>query len=141
VDHDWYEFIKEDAKNIGLQIDSFDLDCNRHATGKFLLSPLEVAQNILNEHGETCETYKIAKKFLEAHAPVFSEYMNEQSEKYESRESEDELQDIEDDFLKELLEDYSIILQKESEYLQSDEAIIETIEANEYDFTEDRKLY
>ncbi len=37
-------------------------------------------------------------------------------------------------FLNSLIEDYSIILQKESEYLMSNEAIIETIEANEYEF-------
>jgi hypothetical protein len=47
------------------------------------------------------------------------------------------LQDIEDEFLKSLCEDYSIMLQNESEYLQSDAAIIEAINANEYEFLED----
>jgi hypothetical protein len=32
-------------------------------------------------------------------------------------------------------------IQNEFEYLQSKEAIIETIKANDYDFTEDGKLY
>jgi hypothetical protein len=61
------------------------------------------------------------------------------SDKYESQEAEDDLSDIEDNFLDSLLEDYSIMLQKEYEHLQSEESIIETIVANEYEFTEEGK--
>ena len=66
--------------------------------------------------------------------------MDESSEHFESSESEDKMIDLENEFLQSLLEDYSIMLQNESEYLQSAEAIRETIEANEYEFTEDGKL-
>jgi hypothetical protein len=38
------------------------------------------------------------------------------------------------------LEDYSIILQKECDYLSSEESIIETIEANDYEFDIDGNL-
>lgn len=138
---EWYDGICDDAKNIGLKITSFDLDRNRYAKGEFLLSAAEVAQNILSNHGEMCETYKTAQNFLNEWQPIFNEYMDEQSEKYESREAEDEMQDIEQDFLNSLLEDYSIILQNESDYLQSDEAIIETLIANDYEYEEDGTLY
>jgi hypothetical protein len=141
VSHNWWECTYEDARTIGLKITGFELDRNRHASGDFILSACEVAQNIFNEHGEECETYKTAKKFMEEWQPIFDEYMNEESEKFESYESEQELQELEDEFLRDLLEDYSIMLQNESEYLMTDEAIIETIEANDYDFTEDGKLY
>jgi len=141
VSHNWWEWIYEDAANLGIKITSFDLDRNRHAKGKLLLSACEVAQNIFNNHGETCETYKTAAAFMSEWQPVFSDYMDESSEKYESRESEEILMELENDFLSEILEDYSILLQNECEYLQSDEAIIETIEANDYDFTENGKLY
>lgn len=140
VDYDWWEFIYEDAKNIGLRITSFDLDRNRHAKGEFMLAANEVAQNIFNEHGEGCETYKTAKSFMEEWQPVFNNYIDETHEDYESSDSEDKLQDMENEFLKSLLEDYSIMLQKEYEYETSDKAIIETIEANEYEFTKDGKL-
>lgn len=140
VDFDWWTNTYEDAARIGLKITSFDLDRNRNAKGQFTLSANEVAQNIFNEHGEECETYKTAKSFMEEWQPIFNDYMNENSENYESRESEDKLQDLEDDFKNSILEDYSILLQHECEYLQSEKAIIETIEANEYDFTEDGKL-
>jgi len=133
VNHDWWEFTYEDAKNIGLKITSFDLDRNRHAKGELILSFAEVIANILKDHGETCDTYKTAEKYMEWWQPVFNKYM-------ETEEGEEELMEIEEDFLKDLLEDYSIILQREYEYLTSEEAIIETIEANEYEFTEGGKL-
>ena len=137
---DWWECTYEDANIIGLRITGFDLDRDRHATGKFTLSACEVAQNILKEHGEKCETYKTASEFLEEWNPIFAEYMDENSEHYESYERQQELIDLENDFLNSLLEDYSIILQKEYEYLMSEEAIIETIEANEYEFYKNGKL-
>lgn len=141
VEFAWWLLAYEDAERIGLKITSFDLDQNRHAEGHFLLSPAEVAQNIFNNHGVNCETYKTAQSFINEWQPLFANYLDEGNEDYENRESEYKLQDMEDDFLKSLLEDYSIMLQNECEYLQTDEAIIETIEANEYDFTEDGKLY
>lgn len=141
VDYNWWQWTYEDAKNIGLKITSFDLDRRRHATGEFILSACEVAQNIFNQHGEMCETYKTATNFMEQWQPVFSNYLDETHKDYESRESEELMQELEDEFLESLLEDYSIMLQNECDYLQSDEAIIETIRANDYDFTENGKLY
>lgn len=141
VDFEWWDTTYEDAANIGLKLTSFDLDRNRHANGAFTLSAAEVAQNILNEHGEGCATYKTAEAFLKEHNPVFAAYMDEENELYESYEAEEKLSDIEQDFLVSLLEDYSIILQHEYDYLTSEEAIVGTIEANEYDFTEERKLF
>lgn len=137
----WWESTYEDAKNIGIKINSFDLERNRHAKGDFLYSACEVAANILKEHGENCETYKTAETFIEEWQPIFNDYMNEESEYFESRESEGKLQDIESDFLESLLEDYAMILEKDFQYLMSKEAIIETIEANEYEFYEDGTLY
>jgi len=133
VDYDWWEVIYEDAENIGLKITEFDL-YRMSIDGNFNLSAAEVAQNILNEHGEMCETYKTAENFLNEFNPVFAEYM-------ETEEGEDKLIDLESDFLNSLLEDYRIMLQKDFDYLTSEEAIIETIEANDYDFTANGELY
>lgn len=141
VDYEWWDYTYEDAKTIGLKITEFDLDRNRHCNGEFNLSASEVAQNIFNEHGESCETYKTAKKFMAEWQPIFADYMDEFHEYYESPESEEQMEAIEDEFLQSILEDYSIMLQKEYEYLTSDEAIIETIEANEYEFLETGKRY
>ena len=45
------------------------------------------------------------------------------------------------EFRRSILEDYRIILQTEFEYLTSEEAIVEIIEANEYEFTADGHIY
>jgi hypothetical protein len=140
VDFNWWESTYEDAKNIGLKITGFDLDRNKHATGQFTLSALEVAQNILNDHGDECQTYKLATEFLSKHNPIFADYMDENSENYESRDLEGQLQDLEQDFLNDLLKDYADMLQKECEHLMSREAIIETFEANDYTFEENGRL-
>lgn len=136
VDYNWWDSEYDDAENIGLKITSFSLDRNRGAEGEFLLSANEVAQNIFNNHGGNCETYKTASEFMENWQPVFNEYMKD-----ENSDLEDDLQELEDEFLKDLLEDYSIMLQNQSEYLQSEEAIKETLIANEYDFSEDGEMY
>ena len=141
VDFDWWSHIYEDAKSVGIQISSFDLDRNRHAKGCFLLSAAEVAQNILNSHGEKCETYKTTQQFLHDWQPVFDNYMDETHRDYESNESEDKLMELEDEFLSSLLEDYANMLQEECDFLEGREAIVETIKANEYEFYEDGTMF
>lgn len=133
VGDEWWECTYEDAHTIGLKITGFDLDRNRHATGEFTLSACEVAQNIFNNHGEQCTTFETAKEFMEDWQPVFDKYMET-----EDVELEPELIRLEDEFLQSLLGDYSIILQNECEYLQSDEAITERLSDGElFEFTED----
>lgn len=134
VDYDWRESTYNDAGNIGLKLTGFGLDRNKHAEGEFILSANEVAQNIFNNHGAMCDTFKTSESFMEKWQPVFSAYM-------ETEEGENVLQEIEDEYLNDLLSDYATMLQNESEYLQSDEAIKEMILANEYEFTIDGKQY
>jgi hypothetical protein len=141
VNYEWWETTYMDAENIGLKIKSFDIDRNSYCKGTFNLSPCEVAANITLTHGEKCETYLTAISFLDQWNPVFSEYLNEESEKYESSESESIMQDLEEEFLKSLCEDYRIILANEYEYLTGKDAIIETIVSNEYEFTIDGKRF
>lgn len=140
VDSDWWDATYSDANEIGLKITGFDIDRGSYVKGEFTLSACEVAQNIFNNHGAECETFKTAKSFMDQWQPVFDNYMNESHPDYESGESEDTMQDLESEFLKSLCEDYRIILTHEYDYLTSDKAIIETIEANEYTFTESGKM-
>lgn len=141
--YDWWDFIYEDSERVGLKIDGFDLDRRRHATGKFIESAFECASKIIKEHGETCETYKTAKAFLSdwyelviKHSDGINTDEVSEDNEYEFDKDADEL---ESDFLKSILEDFSIILQNEYEYLYSDKAVREAIEANEYEFTEEGK--
>jgi hypothetical protein len=139
VDFGWWESAYMDAENVGLKITSFGLDRNRHAKGNFIISATDTAQRILKEHGETCETYNTASLFLNLTQQIENDYAGGTDEDEYNIESETEA--AEDEFLNSILEDYSIILEKESEYLQSDQAIIETIEANQYEFLKDGSTY
>lgn len=145
VDFDWWKSTYEDAANVGIKITSFDLDRSRYADGKFTLSAYEVANKIKANHGENCETHKTAVSFIEDWDKLVKKYSDgitldkvAEDKEYEFDREADEL---EEDFRKSILEDYSIILQKECDYLQSFEAIKETIEVNDYEFTQDGKRF
>lgn len=145
VNYEWWEFVYEDAERIGLKITAFDIDRGSYCKGEVLSSCRECAELIKQEHGEQCETYKTAVKFLAdwdnevaKHSDGLDTDRVAEDKEYEFDKIADEL---EDDFLKSLLEDYRIILQKEYEYLTSEESIIESIRANEMEFLEDGKPY
>ena len=141
VDQEWWLSVYEDAENIGCKISAFDIDRGSFCDISFTDSAISVAESILKEHGEMCETYKAATNFIAKWQPVYNDYLDENSEKYESSESEDEIIELEDEFLKNLSEDYRIMLSKEFDYLTTKEAIIETIKANNYEFLETGELY
>lgn len=147
TDYEWWDGVYEDAEQVGIKITSFDLDRNRHAEGKFISSAVEVAKAIVKDHGPDCETYKTAKVFLDTVNPMielrdnFADDDNTTEEEYKAfDDNTDKIEELEDEFKKSILEDYSIMLQKEYEYLSSEEAIIETIEANEYEFDEEGNI-
>ena len=126
IDFDWWQYTYLDAKNVGININNFELDRTIDIN---LYSHIETAQKILTEHGETCDTYKNAKQFIED--------LDKLVEGEENEEFCEQKEELEDNFKKALEEDYLKLLRNEYEYRTSNEAIIETIEANEYEFTED----
>jgi hypothetical protein len=137
VDYEWWDFTYDDAKTIGLKIDGFDLDRNRHATGCLEKEGYECAELILKEHGKDRDTFALATNFLNDMKAL----ENQNKISYRDYPYEDEYIELVSSFEFDLLEEYSILLQKEYEYLTSEEAIVETIKANEYEFTADGKLY
>lgn len=143
VDFEWWDYMYGDAERIGLKLEHFDLDRNRHATGKWILSPVEVAIAIENNHGEDCETYRTAKDYLVSRDALVKKYSGGTDQVTEDNEYDfdQECDELDSEFLRSLLEDYSIMLQKECDYLTSEEAIKETILANEYEFTAEGDLY
>ena len=88
-------------------------------------------------HGKDCETYKTA----ETYTKVLEELGDSPEGDGPDRDAWEEQRETEDDeFLKDILEDYSIILQKEYEYRYSDEYINETASANDYQFDEKGRI-
>lgn len=129
--HNWWEYIYEDAARVGIKITGFDIDGGL-ITGKFLKSSSEVAILITMEHGETCKTYEIAAK----HVIDLDNVDREESE----TEQDAIIEDLGNEFEREILREYLKLLKQEFEHLSSSEQIIETIKANEYTFTESGKL-
>jgi hypothetical protein len=139
--YDWYEFTYDDAKNVGMSIGWFDLDRGRLIDLE-IDSHIETANKIIKEHGETCDTHKNAKQFIAERDALVSKYSNGGNKVPEENENDFdcELDELESEYKKSLEEDYLSLLRNEYEYLSSREAITETIEANDYEFTEDGKL-
>jgi hypothetical protein len=100
---------------------------------------ITVANKIITDHGPDCDTFKTAKNYL-TELTELREHANDDKDLLDECDDEPDTTDIDSEFLKSLLEDYRIILQKEYEYLTGKPAIIEMIEANDYEFTEDGTL-
>jgi hypothetical protein len=137
LDYEWWESVYDDAATIGLEIIGFDLDRNRHCQGRFFHDATEVADLILKNHGDTCDTYKLAEEFWKEHDRIVeSAERDENGDFANERQLDDKLDDCEKEFFRAIREEYSLMLQKEYEYLLSDESVDESILCNGYTFDE-----
>jgi len=102
-----WDDLKEDAKQIGLKITS--LDDRRANEGEFIISAQETRKLILENHGKQCETYKTALKFLSECEELQKRAEREEKDGDEEYWFAEEIEELENEFLRELLEDYRII--------------------------------
>jgi len=138
---DWYDCVYEDAKNIGLKIKEFDVDRGAYVKASFLASAEETAHKIEKEHGESCETFKDAKEYLKQRDEIVDTAPKTQDGEFENEyELDQKLDDLDSEFLKTLQEDYRSMLQKEWDWINSNEIIDENIRINEYEFLENGKI-
>ena len=135
VEHDWWQFTYDDADSIGVEINGFGID--RLFASVIIDNPKKAAKLIIANHGKDCETYKIAESFL-AEGEKLAQTLKGEENEYELEEKTEEL---EEQFIEDISRAYATILSNEYGYLTSTEAIIETIEANEYEFTEKGELH
>ena len=135
LEDEWWDSVYEDAARVGLDITSFDLDRGRSITGELPKGAEHCAKAILREHGDSCDSHKLAQAFLEERRGLEG--------KLESIKDEDEqlawkidsqITDLDEQFRSDILEDYLSTLQKEADYRLSDEVVDEDIRANEYTF-------
>jgi len=139
VSNEWWDCTYDDARDIGLEIEEFDIYHN-NIKGKLKNTILNICEKIIKEHGADCETYKDAEISLKEFEATRKKWILDTEEDEDEFIYSEEYEGLEEEFLRTLLEDYLIILRKEYEYLTSRESIIETIKANEYEFTETGKL-
>ena len=129
VEHDsWWDFVKEDLNYIGIELRSFDIDRGSFAeihSEDFY----ETCEKIIETHGENCETYKIAER-----------YIKEYNEIHQHIHDDDAIECLDEEYQKEFSEEVLSMLRREYEYMTSDEYVIEMFQANEYEFTDQGKL-
>jgi len=153
VNCDWWDCTYDDATTIGMEITSFDLDRRSYCEAN-IYDAQRTAELIIENHGDVCDTYKLAKSFLEEISPIQAKYdkcydlcdkWGDNQHTYNIYGLKNDLvyaiDDLETEFKRDLCEEYRIMLQHEYEYMTSEKAIIESIEANEFDFTEDGTLF
>ncbi|KKK46644.1 hypothetical protein LCGC14_3163200, partial [marine sediment metagenome] len=86
-------------------------------------------------------THATAETFLSERDDIIGNADRDENGGFLNEDGLDErLDKVEAEFLRDILEDYLILFREEYEYLTSRKTIIETIEANDYDFTEDGKI-
>ena len=136
-DYEWWDSIYEDAKDAGIILESFDLDRNRHAKGYFSNGAEGCAHLIVDNHGEICETYKTARAYLKDRDNLMRTPIDGD---FDETALDNSLNDLDTDFLQSILEDYSMSLQREYEYLNSKENLLEVIACNEYTFNVNGQL-
>ncbi|KKN21668.1 hypothetical protein LCGC14_0922960 [marine sediment metagenome] len=143
VDYEWWDSTYDDAVGVKLKLTEFDIGRPCYCRGEFIEYAKDTADAIIFNHGASCPTHETATAFIEDSAELYMKYpvkLDDDGDDENEIYRETEQGETDDEFLKSILEDYRLILQKEYEYLTSGTAIIETIEANEYEFTEDGKL-
>lgn len=142
VDNEWWDAVYDDAENVGVKIKSFDIGRSNEIDGYFIESAEESAHRIEAEHGPECDTYKTSMGYLKARDAVIDTWpRNEDGELEDEWSLDEKLDALDDEFRHDILEDYLVMLRKEYEYLTSRESIMETIDANGYEFTEDGNIY
>ena len=115
VEFDWWDCTYETLRECGIKVNYFDTGRNNSCEISFLITAYEVATNIVDTFGEATDIVLYAKKFIRG----------KYSFVYFKRCLESEILNW---------------LRQEYEHLTSEEAIIETIEANDIEFTKEGEL-
>jgi hypothetical protein len=144
VDHDWWDMTYDDAETVGIKITSFDIGRGAYCEGDISDSE-ETAKLIIENHGEICETCLTALAYQSDRAKLVIKYSDGVQTDIVAEDNEYdfdiECDELDEEFKKSILEDYRIVLRKEYDYLTTKEAIIESIKANDYEFTEDGSMH
>jgi len=136
---EWWDSVYEDAANVGIKITGFDTGRGSTIDGT-VDQPETTAHKIVKEHGEECETYKTAAAYLkERDAVIAAARKDENGDWLDENELDANLDNVDTEFTRSILEDYLQTLRDELKYLESDEAVKDSIEANDYEFQEDGK--
>lgn len=134
--YEWWDFIYDDAKRLGLKINSFDL-YPRTIDITFEDDPDNVANAIQEEWGDGTDLHIYAKEYLSRYKQIVE--LVEKDIEWES--ASDEINELNDYFLQKIGRCFLSFLQSEYEWRTSSEAIGEELEINDYEFTADGRRF
>ena len=141
VDYEWWSCTYDGMAESGMIIREFDT--YRGTIESNIDDKYETAQTIISDFGEAMELSIVSKQFLADRDALIEKYGEGNStdgyavkEEY-LNEYDDDLDELESEYHHDLNEAMLQWLREEYEYLISDEAVIDSIEANKYEFTED----
>ena len=129
----WHDCIKEEFDELGISITAFNLDRGNYANID-VWNFEDTSRSIIEEFGDSVAIKQTAKNYI-------NEYEKIQANFKEDEDIERELEILDEQYEKEYSEDILSYLRSSYDWEISDEAITETIEANDYDFTTDGKIY
>ena len=129
----WSDYIKEDFIRLGLEIKEFDLGCG-NAVKIYIDNLEETSKNIIHEFGNSEAIKQLAENYI-------NEYEKIQANFKEDEDVEREVELLDDQYEKKYSEYILLYLRASYDWETSDEAVYRTIEANEYDFTIEGKIY
>ena len=121
----WSDQITEDAAQVGIKIKGFDIGRGQEIDIEFKDSASATAALILKEHGEGCDTRKLAQDFTDT-----LEYQRPELD-------EDAREEMGKELLKALGEEYLKLITMEYHDRMSDEGVDEDLEGSEYLFTKE----
>lgn len=145
VEFDWWDCTYETLRECEIKVNSFDTGRNNSCEISFLVTAYEVATNIVDTFGEAMDIVKGSKNFIKDRDALVKKHgegnkidgYSVKDEFYD--EFDEEEADLAHEFQRELSLEILNWLRQEYEYLTSEEAIIETIEANDIEFTKEGK--
>lgn len=122
----WYENTFEEAKENGIRLTGFDLGRGQKIEGTFIWDHLEVANNILKNIIDMHPLFTISEQFKKQRDEAIDEY---------------KLDELQNQYEKDILWQYWKMLKDEYEHFYSDEYLEEFFDIHEYQFTENGVLY
>ena len=137
----WDETVRQRAKDVGLIIDTYDLD--RYECGLILrYSTEEIADKIIMEYGQDASISILSQQFLEARDLLVKKYSDginlDRVAEGNEWDFDVELEELEDDYKEELSGEFISELRNEYEFVTSFKYAREML--NDYQFTEDGQI-
>ena len=145
IDFDWWDCTYESVKEMGITINSFDI-YHRDISITIVDSDY-TARQMVKKYGEGMEVFASSKQFIEDRDALVKRLgegndIDGYSVKDEFfEEFDEEIENLEEEYRKEMAENIFTWLEEEYFYLQSEESIAQALIDNEYEFTKDGKKW